>query len=443
MTPVDLLIAGGPLLAMDDGGSFHADGAVAVAGGRIVAVGSRAEVVARVAASETIEAAGMAILPGFVNSHCHAGMTLLRGLAEERPLSRWLAATAWPLMKNAAPEETYAGTRLACLEMIRSGITLFADMCRDIAPTARAVEESGLRARLAFEMRDFSTPGLLETEWQAGIEAESGRRPTERLCYGLSPHSLYACSDILLGRAGDAFRRTGCHLQIHLAEARAETEECRARTGRSPAERLDEFGLLGPRTLIADGVWLTDDDCRRVAAAGAAIAHNVSSNLKLGFGVAPLDRFAAAGIRVALGTDSAASNNSLDPFREMKMAALAQRAVREDPCGFSPGAVIAAATREGARALGLGDETGSLEPGKRADIIMVDLDKPHLQPVHRLDADTLMALLVFAATAADVDTSIVEGRALMRNRQVLTLDADEAVASASKASRLLLARGRW
>jgi len=440
MTPADLLIAGGPLLAMDDAGSFHADGAVAVAGGRIVAVGPHAEVVARVAAAETIDAAGKAILPGFVNGHGHAGMILLRGLAEERPLSRWLAATVWPLMKNAGPEETYAGARLACLEMMRGGITLFTDMWRDIAATARAVEESGLRARLAFNMRDFSAPDRLEPEWEAGIEAATARRPTERLCYGLSPHSLYACSDALLRRAADAFRRTGCHLQIHLAETRAETEECRARTGRSPAERLDELGLLGPSTLIAHGVWLTDDDCRRVAAAGAAIAHNVSSNLKLGSGVAPLDRFAAAGVRVALGTDSAASNNSLDPFREMKFAALVQRAVHEDPCRLAPGAVLAAATREGARALGLGDETGSLEPGKRADLILVDLDKPHLQPVHRLDADTLTALLVFAATAADVDTTIVEGRALMRGRQVLTLDADEAAAAATAASRRLLAR---
>jgi 5-methylthioadenosine/S-adenosylhomocysteine deaminase len=440
MTPADLLITGGALLPMDEGGSFFAEGAVVVAGGRIVAIGPTADLAARFTPTETIDARGKAILPGFVNCHGHAGMSLLRGLAEEMPLQRWLTATVWPLMKNAGPEDTYAGARLACLEMIRSGITCFTDMWRDMAATVQAVEESGLRARLSFNMRDFSAADRLEPEWEAGIEAVTARVPTERIAYGLSPHSLYACSETLLRRAADAVARTKCHLQIHVAETKTETEECRAQTGRSPVERLDELGLLGPSTLIAHGVWLTDDDCRRVAGAGACIAHNVSSNLKLGSGVAPLQRFARAGVTVALGTDSTASNNALDPFREMKYAALIQRAVHENPEATAPRAILAAATRHGAQALGLADQVGSLEPGKRADIILVDLEKPHLQPIVRLDAETLTALLVFAATSADVDTTIVEGRVLMRGRAVFSLDSAAVAAGANAAARRLLER---
>jgi 5-methylthioadenosine/S-adenosylhomocysteine deaminase len=443
--PVDLLVLGGPLLPMDEAGSFFPDGAVAIADGRIVAAGEARAVSAQVTASERLDAAGKAILPGFVNCHGHAGMILLRGLAEEFPLQRWLSKTVWPLMQHAGPEETYAGARLACVEMIRAGITSFTDMWRDLPATVQAVEESGLRARLAFNMRDFSDPARLESEWAAGFDAVGGRVARGRVRYGLAPHSLYACSDSLLRRCADTVSKLGCHLQIHVAETERETLECKEKHGRSPVERLDDLGLLGARTLLAHGVWLDEEDCRRVARAGAAIAHNVTSNLKLASGTAPLSRFHAAGITVGLGTDSAASNNVLDPFREMKYAALLQRAAHRDPMLFPPRAMIAAATREGARALALADQVGSLEAGKQADLILIDLDKPHLAPgpgtdSPGTDADTLMALIVFAATAADVDTTIVGGRILMRGRRVLGLDVPGVMQAAQAAATRLLQR---
>ena len=440
MMQVDLLVDGGPLLPMDASGSFFPDGAVAVAGGRIAAVGDRREVRARVTAAERLNASGKAILPGFVNCHGHAGMILLRGLAEEFPLQRWLSQTVWPLMQHAGPEETYAGARLACAEMIRAGITSFADMWRDIPATLQAVAESGLRARLAFNMRDFSDPDRLESEWTSGLDAVAARKPTPLVCYGLAPHSLYACSDSLLRRCADTVEKLGCHLQIHLAETERETLECRATYGRSPVERLEDLGLLGSRTLLAHGVWLDDADCDRVSRAGAAIAHNVTSNLKLASGIAPLVRFQQAGVMMGLGTDSAASNNVLDPFREMKYAALVQRAAHRDPTLWPPRSILAAATRNGAQALGLGDEAGSLEVGKYADLILLDLDKPHLAPSNAGDADTFMGLIVFAATAQDVDTTIVGGRILMRSRRVLSLDTKVVMQAAQAASLRLLQR---
>ncbi len=437
---VDLLIAGGPLLAMDAGRSYWPSGAVAVRGDTIVDLGSDEAVRGRCAATRLIDAGDKAILPGFVSCHGHAGMCLLRGLAEDYPLDRWLRATVWPLMRHAGADEVHAGARLACLEMQRSGITSFADMWRDLDATVAAVKESGLRARLAFNMRDFGDPAALEREWEDGLAALAKPAGTEPIRFGLSPHSLYACSDELLRRAGDALARTGCHLQIHLAETKEEVAELHARTGARPVERLEQFGLLSPNVVIAHGVWLDDDDCRRLAQAGASIAHNISSNMKLASGVAPLTRFRVAGLNIGLGTDSSASNNVLDPFREMRLATLMQRALARDPAAWPAYAALEAATRHGAAALGFGGETGSLERGKRADIVLIDLDKPHLGPRVRTDREALANLLVFAATADDVDTVIVDGHMIMEGRIPLTLDPPHVIEAARAAVRRLLAR---
>jgi 5-methylthioadenosine/S-adenosylhomocysteine deaminase len=437
--PVDLLIAGGPLLAMDAAQSYWRSGALAVRDGAIVDIGADDAVRRRVSATRGIDARGKAILPGFVSCHGHAGMCLLRGLAEDYPLDRWLRTTVWPLMRHAGQEEVHASAALACVEMARSGITSFADMWRDLDATVAAVQDSGLRARLSFNMRDFSDPDALEREWEEGIAALS-KRSEGPIRFGLSPHSLYACSDALLRRAGDALARTGCHLQIHLAETGAEVAELHARTGARPVERLEHFGLLSPQVLVAHGVWLDDDECRRLAHAGASVAHNVSSNMKLGSGVAPLTRFTAAGLNVGLGTDSSASNNVLDPFREMRLATLMQRAVARDPGAWSAYAALEAATRHGAAALGLASETGSLEIGKRADVVLVDLDKPHLSPRVRTDREALANLLVFAATADDVDTVLVDGRVIVEQGVMLSMDVSRAIEAARSALRRLLQR---
>jgi 5-methylthioadenosine/S-adenosylhomocysteine deaminase len=437
---VDLLIAGGPLLTMDAARSYWPSGAVALRGNAIVDIGADHAVRDRVAATRLIEARCKAILPGFVSCHGHAGMCLLRGLAEDYPLDRWLRTTVWPLMRHAGPGEVRAGARLACLEMAQSGITLFADMWRDLDATVAAVKESGLRARLAFNMRDFNDPTALDREWEEGLAALAKPVDSGPIRFGLSPHSLYACSDELLRRAGDALARTGCHLQIHLAETKDEVAELYARTGARPVERLEHFGLLSPDVVIAHGVWLDDDECRRLARAGASIAHNVSSNMKLASGVAPLMRFTETGVNVGLGTDSSASNNVLDPFREMRLSTLMQRAVARDPAAWPAYMALEMATRHGAAALGFREETGSLERGKLADIVLIDLDKPHLRPRVRTDREALANLLVFAATADDVDTVIVDGRVILEGRVPLTFDPPQVIEAARAAVRRLLAR---
>lgn len=375
-----------------------------------------------------------------MNCHGHTGLVLLRGLAEEFPLQPWLANTVWPVMRYAGPEETYVAARLACLEMIRSGITTFTDMWRDLPAVAKAVEESGLRARLAFNMRDFSDPALLEPEWSAGFEAIKPPARAPLVSYGLAPHSLYACSNEILRRCAETVEKIGCHLQIHIAETQLEVSESLQKNRRTPVERLDELGLLGPHTLMAHGVWMNETDCARAAKAGATVSHNITSNMKLASGIASLARFRSAGLNLALGTDSAASNNVLDPFREMRFALLAQRASTREASVLTARVVLEVATRNGARALGLADEIGSLEPGKRADIILIDLDKPHFAPARLNDADAVAASIVFCAGASDVDTVIVEGRAIMRNRDCLTLEAQIVRESVRAASERLLSR---
>jgi len=437
---VDLLIEGGSVMTMDREGRYWPSASVVVDKGAILDVGPRTALKAAYDPRKTIDAAGMAVLPGFVNCHGHAGMSLIRGLAEEYPLEAWLSSAVWPLMRNARQEDTYAGARLACLEMLSSGITTFIDMWRDLPATVEAVATSGLRARLAFNMRDFDDARALESEWEQGFDALSMASPGSRISFGLSPHSLYACSETLLQRVSQAAAERRCHLQIHLAETETEVWNCRGRHGRGPVERLDDLGLLGPNLLVAHGVWLDENDCRRLAAAGASVAHNISSNLKLASGVAPLGRFRDSGLNFGLGTDSAASNNTLDPFREMRMATLLQRAVAEDPAAFSAYEAMEAATRNGAVAVGLAEQIGSIETGKRADLVLIDLDSPRLQPRIRPDRDALAELLVFAATARDVHTVLVDGEILVENRQVRTLDVSTVLSEAGRATRRLLER---
>jgi 5-methylthioadenosine/S-adenosylhomocysteine deaminase len=289
-------------------------------------------------------------------------------------------------------------------------------------------------------MRDFSDPAQLESEWGAGIDAIKTPVRTPLISHGLAPHSLYACSDEILQRCAETVEKIGCHLQIHIAETLLEVSESLQKHKRTPVERLDELGLLGPHTLMAHGVWMNETDCARAAKAGATVSHNVTSNMKLASGIAPLVRFRSAGLSVALGTDSAASNNVLDPFREMKFALLAQRASTGDAAAFTPRMALEAATRSGAHALGMADEIGSLEPGKRADIILIDLDKPHFAPTRLNDADALATAIVFCAGASDVDTVIVGGRMIMRNRGVFTLEAHVVLESARTASQRMLSR---
>ncbi|MBA8910912.1 amidohydrolase family protein [Aminobacter ciceronei] len=436
---VDLIVEGASVLSMDQLGRFWPRGSIAIKDGKIIDVGTAEDIRGRFTTGENIDGTGMAVVPGFVSCHGHAAQCLLRGVAEEFPLDTWLKSTVWPLMSHAGPEETYAGARLACLEMIMSGITTFADMWRDLPATVDAVSQSGLRARLAFNMRDFDDLNALEKEWSQGAEALS-LCPSSRIRYGLAPHSLYACSETLLRRVADAANKDGCHVQIHLAETQDEMLHCQQVHGMGLVDRLEKVGLLGPNLLVAHGLWLDQADCRRLAAHRVSLSLNVSSNLKLASGVPHYARFKLAGLNVGLGTDSAACNNVLDPFREMRLTAIVQRSLAQEPVPFAAYEALGLATRKGAQALGMADEIGSIEVGKCADLVMIDLHKPHIQPSNGIDRDALAELLVFAATGRDVHTVIVGGDVVMRDRKVRTLVPSDVIEDARAAVERLMAR---
>ena len=436
---LDLLITNAVVLTLDPAGRYIANGAIGIRDCAIVEIGESVDLAGR-PASHHVDAGEMAVLPGFISAHGHAGMSLLRNLAEAVPLQAWLSGTVWPLMRHAGAEEVYAGAALSCLEMTRAGITCFIDMWRDLAATEQAVAESGLRARLAFNMRDFGDATQTDAELREGMDALGRTPPSPRITYGLAPHSLYACSPELLHACGAAMRDCACHVQIHVAETAHEVAELRARHNRSPTELQETYGLLGENLLMAHGVWLGEADIARAGAAGASVSHNISSNLKLASGIAPLGSFCAHGVTTALGTDSAASNNALDPFREMRMATLAQRAAVEAPAAFSPEQALRAATNAGAVALGLEDQVGSIEIGKRADLVLLRLNAPHLAPRMARSADRLMELLVFAASGRDVDSVMVDGEWLMRGREMTRTDPGAIIAGARQAQKRLLAR---
>ncbi len=433
---VDLLVLASAVIPVDPPGLVIRDGYVAVEGGRIVSIGRRSSM-PPVSAGEVVEGRGMVALPGLVNAHTHVAMTLLRGLASDRPLDEWLREI-WRVEAKMGPEEVLDGARLGILEMLLSGTTTFSDMYFHEDSVARAALESGVRAVLSYGMID--APGWERDPDRTVKELREAERFIEdwhmagagRIRAAVGPHAPYTCSEELLRASAELARSRGLRLHIHLSETRREVEELREIAGEGPPSYLDSLGVLGPNVLAAHGVWLDREEISLLASKGASVVHCPASNLKLASGIAPVADMLREGVNVALGTDGPASNDSLDMFREMRLAALLQRGSRLDPRALTSWDVLRMATVNGARALGLADEIGTLEAGKRADLILVDLRKPHLS-THR---DPVPAL-VFSATGDDVDTVIIEGRVIVRARRVMTMDAEEVVERASRAATRL------
>ncbi len=433
---VDLLVLASAMIPVDPPGLVIRDGYVAVEGGRIVSVGRRSSM-PPVSAEEVVEGRGMVALPGLVNAHTHVAMTLLRGLASDRPLDEWLREI-WRVEARMGPEDVLDGARLGILEMLLSGTTTFSDMYFHEDSVARAALESGVRAVLSYGMID--APGWERDPDKTVKELREAERFIEewhmagggRIKTAVGPHAPYTCSEELLRASAELARSRGLRLHIHLSETRREVEELSERAGERPPSYLNSLGVLGPNVLAAHGVWLDREEISLLASKGASVVHCPASNLKLASGIAPIADMLREGVNVALGTDGPASNDSLDMFREMRLAALLQRGSRLDSRALTSWDVLRMATVNGARALGLVDEIGTLEAGKRADLILVDLRKPHLS-THR---DPVSAL-VFSATGDDVDTVIIDGRVIVRARRVMTMDAREVVERASRAAARL------
>lgn len=429
--PCDLVVVAGSALPMDAAFTVRGATAVAVRGGEILAVGDPAAIDAAYAPKERIVRTGGVLLPGFVNTHTHAAMNLLRGISNDQPLMEWLTKFIFPAEgKNVSPAFVRAGTDLACLEMIRGGTTTFADMYYFESDVAASVDSAGLRAILGETWIDFPAPGHANLEesktvTRAFLEKWKGH---PRVTAAIAPHAPYTCSRETLLAARALADEYGAPLLTHVSETQDEQKQILEKYGKSPTAWLDEIGFLGPRLTIAHGVWLSPADLEILVRRKVSLSHNPESNMKLASGVAPVDAARKSGVAVGLGTDgTAGSNNDLDMFDAMDFAGKLAKVSALDPTALEAPELLRMATRYGAKALGLDHLVGSLEPGKRADLIVVDLENAHAQPVFDLPST-----VVYASRASDVSLTVVDGKVLWDGVRVRTLDEAKVLAAAKE-----------
>lgn len=424
---LDLLVRGGAVVTMDGQGTLYEEGYVAIRDGRIVAVGSGSP---DLPAAEVLEARGRAVMPGLVNAHTHAPMTLLRGLADDKELEDWLHNHMFPAeARNVTADFVGVGTRVALAEMIRGGTTTFGDMYYFEDKVASETEKAGMRGVLAQAILDFPAPD--NKTWDAGlasVEKFASRWKGHPLVTpAVGPHAPYTVSPEHLKQAAALAERLDIPVVMHVAEAPSETGYTLKNYGARPIPYLEGLGFLSERLVAAHAVQVTDAEIATLAKHGVGVAHCPQSNMKLCSGVAPVPAMLQAGLRLGLGTDGAASNNDLDLWEEMDTCAKVQKVVTDDPTVVSAREALTMGTMGGARALHMEDRIGSLEVGKRADLILVDLEAPHMVP--RYD---LYSHLVYAAKASDVTHTLVDGRVLMRDRKLLTVDFEATRAEARR-----------
>ena len=423
---VDTLILGGTLLCLDEAMTQIQDGALAIVGDRIAALGTARELDERFTSSHLIDGRGTLIMPGLVNGHTHAAMTCFRGIADDMNLMDWLNHYIFPAeARNVDPELAYWGSLLACAEMIKSGTTCFCDMYIFEEETARAAKEAGMRCLLGEVLFDFPSPSYGTPEeglaYTRGLLERWAGDPLVRIV--VEPHSLYTCSEPLLRGALELAEAYDAPLALHLLENAAEAAQLRAKFGQGAVAYLEKIGYLSERLIAFHCVQFDEADMAAFAAHGCKVVYNPESNMKLASGCAPVSRMLAKGIPVGLGTDGCASNNDLDLLQEMDTAAKLEKVRYLDPTLMPAETVVAMATREGARVLGLADRCGSLQVGMKADLILIDLDRPHLTPLYHPYSH-----LVYTVSGADVDTVFINGKLVMRHRRLLTLDEQEIMA---------------
>ncbi|HSF82673.1 MAG TPA: amidohydrolase family protein [Anaerolineales bacterium] len=430
-TTADLLLTNAIVLTMDENFSLYEPGAVAIQGDSILAVGPEAELKAAYQAAETLDCDGKVLMPGLVNAHTHVPMTLLRGLADDLRLDVWLLGYMMPVEREfVSPEFVRLGTQLACVELIRSGVTCFADMYYFEEEVARAAAEAGLRAVCSQTVMKFPSPdaAFFEESIAAARDFIQRWKGHPLIEPSVAPHAPYTCTEEILRLTAALAVEFDVPLHTHLAETAIEVENSKNEFGMPVVPYVKKQNLFDAKVLAAHCVHIDDGEIKTLLHHKAGVAHNPSSNLKLASGFAPVTRMLAAGLNVGIGTDGPASNNDLDMFEEVRLAAFLAKATSNDPTALPAPTALAMATRLGAHALHLGHLAGTLEVGKRADLILVDLAPLHNAPRFRRDPNGLYAQLVYAAKSSDVTDVMVNGQWLMRERLLTTLDEAELLA---------------
>lgn len=430
----ELLVGGRYVYTSDGRTDLLEQAAVAVCGDTIAEIGPLAELQRKYPeARQLIEKEGL-IMPGLVNVHTHAAMACFRGLADDLPLMQWLQEYIFPVEAKLTREIVYHSSLLSMAEMIRSGTTSFCDMYLFAKDVARAASQSGMRAWIGEVLYDFPSPnyGPLEAGFNYVEELFAEFEAHSLVSITVDPHSVYTCSPDLLIRLKELAARADARYIIHLAESQDEVQEVYHRCGARPVQWLEQLGLLDHRVVADHCVVLSEEEIELLAAREVKVAHCPESNMKLGCGIAPVPQLLQAGVVVGLGTDGSASNNDVDMFGEMSTAAKAHKAKLLDPTVMSAEETLRMATRGGAGVLGAESTIGSLEVGKKADLIVLDLDQPHLTPLYHVPSH-----LVYAATGADVIHSVINGRLVMKDRKLLTLDEAALLAQARDTARVI------
>lgn len=438
MERADIILSGAAVVTMNRRFDVFVDGAVALRGADIVGVGTRDDITARFKADETIDCSGKIIIPGLVNAHTHIPMTLLRGIADDLRLDVWLLGYMMPTEREFVnPEFCRIGSLLACAEMIRSGITAFADMYYFEADIARATAEAGMRGVLGESVMKFPAPDAASFEDSLAYCEQFIRdwKGHPLITPAVAPHAPYSNTNETLQRCVELATRYDVPLLIHLAETKLEVDDSLRDFGQSVVERMDAIGLFGAKVLAAHCVHINPGEIRILHDRNATAAHCPTSNLKLASGIAPVTQMLKAEVTLGIGTDGPASNNDLDMFEEVRLAAILAKTAANDPTALPARQALLMATRQGAEALFIGDITGSLEVGKRADLVIMDGKPLHNTPQFERDPNAIYSRIVYAAKSTDVESVMCHGRWLMRDRHLLTIDEAAVVQQADAYAR--------
>lgn len=438
MKSADFLLTNAHILTMDNEMNQVVDGALAIQGDTILAVGPSAELAAEYQAAQVIDCGGKILMPGLVNAHTHVPMTLMRGLADDLRLDVWLLGYMMPVEREfVSPDFVRLGTLLGCAEMIRSGITCFADMYYLEEDVAKATTEAGMRALCGQTVLKFPSPDAQAYEESLAMARDfiSRWKGHPLIVPSVAPHAPYTCTDEILRASAELAAEFDVPLHTHLSETAQEVENMRREQGMPVIPYVKKQGLFDAKVLAAHCVHIDEGEMRTLLHAGAGVAHNPSSNLKLASGIAPVNRMLSLGLNVGIGTDGPASNNDLDLFEEMRLAAFLAKSASGDPTALPAQQAVLMATRMGAQAMHIGDITGSLKPGKRADLILLDTSPLHNAPRFERDNNGPYAQIVYAAKSTDVTDVMVNGRWVMRDRVLQTLNESDLLQAAKEYAR--------